>query len=127
MTDPERMKIVESVDKLLKEEGRLIRLEKSLGVYVVKQFSLSDVFQRNVARKGGVQMHAEYIRGHDSQMPPQLVDVIELHKIRMIEQLHDPHFPFQRFSFFRHRRVLVRVAEIGARYDFDRCVYSGPS
>lgn len=79
MTDPERMEIVDSVDKLLKEKGRLIRLQKSFGVDVVKQFALSDVLQRDVARKKDVQTQGEHIRAHNSQMSPQLIDVIELH------------------------------------------------
>lgn len=69
MTDLERMEIVESVDKLLKEEGRLIRLQKSFGVDVVEQLPLCDVFQRDVAGKGGVQMQANISRDVTHKCP----------------------------------------------------------
>jgi hypothetical protein len=41
---PERVKVMEAVDELLEEEGCLVRLEKSLRIDVVEQFSLRDVF-----------------------------------------------------------------------------------
>lgn len=48
MTDTKRVQVVEAVHKLLVKERRFIGTQCSLGVDIVEQFSLGDVFKSNV-------------------------------------------------------------------------------